>query len=323
MPWGAVAGALVSGGASYLSSKEKAKGQTTSDPQFVVDASKDAIDRATEISKRPYTPYTGQRVASLSGNEREAYGKATSGAGQAELGKAGSLLDTMEDYSPSALEKFSNPYTEAVLTPQVRELNRTYDRERSALENSKAGSRGGDRSALMSSALERRHAESITDVTGRTYHDAFREANENFFRDSERKTRAAAAYQSLGGDMAKMNTQQIQDLMATGGVKRMLEQADLDFDLQQFTEARDWDTNNMKGLLDAIDTAKGTQRTTTGPQASPWGAALGAAATVAGAYFTGGGSLDPGWGSGKKGSEALDQMSRELPPITPIFPDRP
>lgn len=293
MPWGVAAAAIGAGGA-YASAKEANKGSKSSDPPWLVDASRDAVERSQEISRRPYTPFTGQRVASISGNEREAIGLAGERAGTSQLERAGQVLEGMEDYSTSALEKYRNPYTENVVQPQLRELNRTYESERSRLANSKGASRGGDRQALLESALERRHAESVADVTGRGYYEAHREANENFFRDSDRQQRAAQAWQSLGGDVSRMNTQQIQDLMATGGLTRLLEQADLDFDYQTFTEARDWDTNNMKGLLDAISTAKGTERTETGPQASPWGAALGAASTIAGMYFTG------NMGGGKK-----------------------
>lgn len=286
MPWGVAAAAVAAGG-SYLSAKQQAKGSKTSDPPWVQEASRTALDKATTISNRQYTPYAGQRVAGLSRNELSAEDMARSTEGRSYLDKAGGELGKMQDFSSSALERYKNPYIESVLQPQLREQNTAYQREKSALANSKADARGGDRQVLAQSALQRNHMQNITDVTGKTNADAYTAATQAFFQDQDRHARAAQAYQSLGGDVSRMNTQQIQDLMATGGTRRLLEQADLDFDYQQFTENRDWDTNNLEPLLNAISASKGVSRTTTGPQASPWGQALGAAATVAGMYYTG------------------------------------
>lgn len=286
MPWGVAAAAVAAGG-SYLSAKQSAKGAKTSDPPWVQDAARSAIDKATVISNRSYTPYAGQRVAGMSGNEQQAESMSRDTTGRSYLEQAGSKLNSMEDFSSSALERYKNPYIESVLQPQLREQNRAYDSERSRLANTKSASRGGDRGVLAESALQRNHMENITDTTGKTYASAHDAATSAFFNDQDRKMRAAQSYQSLGGDVARMNTQQIQDLMATGGTRRLLEQADLDFDYQQFTEAQNWDTNNLEPLLNSISTAKGVSRTSTGPQANPWGQALGAASTVAGMYFTG------------------------------------
>jgi hypothetical protein len=107
---------------------------------------------------------------------------------------------------------------------------------------------------------------------------------------------AAKGLQSVSGDISQLNQQQYQDLMSSGGLDRALGQKQLDFNLSQFLEQRDWSVNNLSPLLSAIDASKGTQRNTStysGPN-SGVGQAIGAAATVAGAYFTGGKSTDEG-----------------------------
>jgi hypothetical protein len=285
---GAAIGAVGMVGSSLIGGKEKkAKSE---DPPWVQDAARSAIDRSTVIADREYTPYTGQRVADQSTNERRAGVLAREGneAAGSYYDRAASELEGMEDYSGEALQPYMNPYTDSVLQPQIREANRQYERGRSSILNSKASALGGDRAAFEASELERTHRENVSDITGRTYASAFQSAQQAFFQDQDRKTRAAAAWQDLGGDVTRMNTQQIQDLMATGGLDRLLSQADLDFDYQQFIENRDWDVTNLQPLLDSISTAKGVSRTSsTGDKAGAWGQALGAAATVAGMYFTG------------------------------------
>lgn len=306
MPY-AVAAAAIAAGGSYLSAKEANKGsKQTGDPAYVEDAKISALDKAKAISEREYTPYTGQRVASLSKNERTASNLAKSGnaKGLGYLDQAGSKLGEMQEFDSSTVEKYMNPYMEAVLQPQIREANSQYEKERSRLANSKAGAWGGDRGAFAESELERSYANNVSDLTGRTYANAFESARASFFQDEDRKMKAAQAYQSLGGDVSRMNREQIQDLMATGGTERLLEQADLDFDYKQFIENRDWDVTNLDPLLNAIAASKGSQMKG-GGQASPWGEALGAAATVAGMYFTGtgGGGSNAKYGSATSGGE--------------------
>lgn len=311
MPYAVAAAAIAAGGSIYSANKNAKSAKGTSDPGYVEDAKISALDKAKAISDKPYTPYTGQRVASLSGNEREASQLARTGneKGLGYLDKAGSELGKMEDFSKDSVSKYMNPYMESVLQPQIREANAQYAREKSQLDNSKAGAWGGDRAAFSASELERNHMNNVSDLTGKTYANAFESAKGSFFQDQDRRTRAAAAYQSLGGDVSKMNRDQIQDLMATGGTERLLQQADIDFDVQQFTENRDWDTHNLEPLLNAIAASKGGVMKDS-KQASPWGQALGAASTVAGAYFTGGSSLSSAdaakIGSGSYANDALN-----------------
>lgn len=292
MPYGYVAAAAISayGAKSSADKNAKAAGKN-SDPWYLEDAKHTALDKAKAISDKTYTPYTGQRVASLTDNERTASALARTGSADARgyLTKAGNAVDSsLEDFSGDNVKKYMNPYLESVLTPQIREQNAQYERDKASLLNSKAGAWGGDRVAFQSSQLEKNHMNSVSDITGKTYASAYDNARQTFFADKDRQQRAAQAYQSVAGDITKLNTQQIQDLMATGGTERLLSQANLDFNYQQFTENRDWDTHNLQPLLDSIAAAKGgVMKDSTAPNA--WGQALGAASTVAGMYFTGGG----------------------------------
>jgi len=289
MPWGVAAAAVAAGG-SYMSSKNANKGNKR--PSYMTEGENYAVDRARNIAERPFQAYTGQRVAGMSGNEQQASELARSGTDKATgfMDQAGSELGKISDFSGEEIDKYTNPFIERVLSPQLRVANEEYDRNRASLLNSKAGALGGDRAAFQESELTRNHLNNVSDLTGKTYAEAFESAKSSFFQDQDRHMRASQAYQSLGGDVSRMNTQQIQDLMATGGVDRLLKQADLDFDFSEFARAQGWDTQNLQPLLDALGTGQGGERNRPA-ESSPWGAALGAAATVAGAYFTGGGNL--------------------------------
>lgn len=261
-------------------------------PAWLESGSKQAVQMGENIANRTYTPYTGERVAGLAGNERSASNLARYGADESRqlYGEAEGQLGSMEDYSGSALAKYQNPYTEAVLQPQLRDLNTQYGTARTQLLNSKAGAFGGDRAALEESQLEKGHRQAIADTTGKTYSDAFLQGQQAFFQDQNRKIASAQALEQVGGQIDQLNRGQVQDLMATGGTDRLLQQANLDFDYGQFIENRDWDVTNLQPLLASLQVPH-TTTTESKQSGGAFGQILGAAATVAGAYFSGGTSL--------------------------------
>jgi hypothetical protein len=283
------AGATVVAGVGGALASKPSGGSSTKDPVWLSGAKEDLVSRGSELSRREHTAYTGDRVAELSENETEASQLARTGGQKAaeSMDKAQSALDgSMTEYSDSALEQYTNPYTERVLKPQLQKQNDQYDRSKAALANNKGGAWGGDRSAFAASELEKNHMEQVEEISGKAYKDAWSEANDLFFKDSARKQSAAQTYAQFAGDTSRMNTQQIQDLMATGGTERLLKQAGLDADYAAFLEARDWDVNNLDTLIQAIGAAGGNTTTTkTGGSSGAIGTALGAGATLAGLYF--------------------------------------
>jgi hypothetical protein len=310
MPWGAAIGAVGAlGSAAINKSGAKTGSQNTSDDAAVTQATDSALSQAETIAQRAYTPYNGQVVAPLSSNEQQAYGQASGGSAlnqeaAGDYGKAESALGSIDDYNSSTVGKYMDPYVSSVLTPQLNQENINYQQQRNTLLNSKAGAFGGDRSALEEGQLDYQHGQNTSAMTGKAYSDAYTNAQNAFFQDQSKKVNAANAYDQVGGDASKLNTQQVQDLMATGQVSRALQQSQLDFNYSQFVENRDWSVNNLQPLLQTIGAAKGTNVTTTkyGAPSNPASAAIGAAATVAGAYFTGG-------KSGSSGSSSSGSMN--------------
>lgn len=293
MPWGAAIGAVGSLGAAAINSSGNTRGQTTttqSSPQTVA-ASNFALNQAQNIAQRPFTPYTGQVVANMAPNQQQAVSTAQSSAGQGQnlVNQGASKLSNLPTYSSSALQPYVDPYAQAVLNPQLRQENLAFQQEKESLLNSKAGAFGGDRSALQETGLERTHLQNVTDLTGKTMSDAFRNAQQAFFQDSNRQIAASQALTQAGGEVSKLNTQDIQNLMATGGLQQVLQQSQLDFNYNQFLQAQNWSISNLQPLLDTIGVANGVSRTSTiyNPRSSVAGQVLGAASAITGAYFTG------------------------------------
>lgn len=297
MPWGAAIGAVGALGAAAINKKGQSStgGSSSSDSPETIAATNTALSKATDISNRGYTPYTGQVVQGLSDQEKQ--GQSLIDPNSTANTKASSLLDQaagdingIKQYNTENLKSYMDPYVSSVLTPQLEQENIDYNAQKSALANNKAGAFGGDRAALAQSGLDYAHKQTIAGDVGNAYSKAYTNAQQAFFQDASKQMNAAKGLQSVSGDVSKLNEQQYQDLMSSGGLTRALGQKQLDFNLSQFLEQRDWSVNNLSPLLSAIDASKGTQRTTntySGPN-SGVGQAIGAAATIAGAYFTGG-----------------------------------
>jgi hypothetical protein len=276
MPW-AVAAAAVAAGGAYAASDNAKKG--AQGPASLKAGRKQAMSRASEIADRPYEAYDGQRVAGASRNERMAseLARSTNTSVQSDLDSSrDELRKSQLDFNGENLNTYMNPYLDVAYKAQ----NEAYDKGKTSLLNSKAGAWGGDRVAFEESELDRAHMDSL----GKISYDAYNAASQNFFQDQDRHARAAAAWRETAGDTANMNRQQIQDLMATGGLDRVLNQAQLDFDYGQFIEERDWDVTNLQPLLAAIGVNNGAPGKPNNEDSIA--SAVGAAATVAGAYFS-------------------------------------
>lgn len=260
------------------------------------------LDKATRLSDRPYTAFDGRRVAGVSGNEQAgitaASRNAASGVGRAYLDKAGSQIDSVaaNEFSGENVKKYMDPYVEGVVNTALRKQKQAYGAKSSQLKSQAAsrGAFGSDRQTMLESNLDKSNLEAVGDLTSAGYSDAFRNAQQMWGADNERKTRAADAYRAVGNDVTRMDSAQIEDLMKTGGVSRVLEQMQLDTDYSVFLEKRDWDVTNLQPLMQALGVGAGA-RNPMGSAArggSEAGQMLGAVSAIVG-YFgsrSGGGS---------------------------------
>lgn len=390
----------------------QSSGSQTYDP-FVGAASRSALARATELSNRKYTPYTGQRIAGMSVNEQQAGALARTGYDDARrmitegtsavegggtnafLGEGADLVrgSATNQYGDEAAAAFRagagnygdsqqminastrgfndafksgdiDPYMRNIADPMERRANEDYEAQRQAqnAQLAMSGAFGGSGQVLADSQLRSRYDANLQDIRGAAFDraigvysddqnrklaggqalgsiaaqeaadrrasggalaalgDSDRSAKYNAGtaltamgeQDAMRKIGVGQTKIQAGNTLAGMNSQQVQDLMATGGIERVLQQANLDFDYGQFLEKRDWDVNNLAPLLNTLQAIpKDVYQNMTSKQVAEEvtksggaGQVLGLAATVAGAFFTGGASLAVGAGATAAGAGA-------------------
>lgn len=275
------------------------------------------LERGQKLADRPYTPYRGERVAGLSQNENMAMGLARTAPADSRtyLDKAGAQIDSVagSEWNADTAKKYMDPYVGGVVNTALRNENTAYQQDQNDLraKATSQGAFGGSRATLLEAAGTGKHLQAVGDITTAGYSAAYKNAFSGWQADNDRKLGAARAYQSVGGDIAKLNSDQIQDLMQTGGADRVLRQITDDTNYQAFIEKRDWDVSNLQPLIQSIAAARGgnVQRDTSKTDAAT--SALGSIASLVGYYGSRSGGSSSG-GATAGSSAAASRTVTEL-----------
>lgn len=263
--------------------------------QPLIDARNFALSRAQDLVKRPYVKYEGERVAGLSGNEQQAgfLAKNSVDESQGLVRKGVGQLDQMSDWNSQTRDKYMNPYTSGVTDVALRNENKAYLQNANALKAKSAsmGAFGGDRATMLESQLDKSHLQTVGDITATGNDQAYKEAVSTWQADNNRRIASSEAYRAAGNDLTNMTSQQISDLMRTGGAGRAIDQLNLDVKYSDFVENRDWETNNLQPLLQLVGAARGNTGGGAVGTAGNAGQVIGAISAIAG--FFGGGSSAP------------------------------
>ena len=279
-----------------MSSKKKE--QKREIPAWLREGSEQAVGMARDIAERPYEAFEDQRVAGIDPNEQAAYNLVRQGSGYEEdLEKSRTFAEqsgqSWVDLGDEGRQAYMNPFIKGALDPAAREIREEGLKQRNLVgqQAGMAKAFGGARATLLETETGRATTQELGDLYGEGYARAYESAATRFDKDRVAAYGAAESFRAIGSQAQTQLTQQAQSLLVTGGLKRSLEQANLDFDYFQFIEARDWDITNLQPLLAALSTVPHGETMTTKTSGGEFQAVLGAAATVAGAYFTGGMSL--------------------------------
>lgn len=250
MSWGAIGGAAITTAGSLLGG-----GGNGGPPRWLRKANKAAVGRAEELSNRPYSSYTGDRVAGLSGNERQA-GALARNWGAATQPYFDDLRSNAQ-FDPSQLSQYENPYLDRVLKARQRVIGDEYGRQLGVLTRNQSATdafRTG-RSDLARSRLDDNRMLALDDAEGEARAGAYQSALGAY--QSNQQLRYNSDMGALGATLDSQRGQ-YGALMGSGGVERSIRQGQMDFDYGQFLEGRDWDVNNFGITLDALRTAQGS-----------------------------------------------------------------
>lgn len=305
MPAGWVtAGAAAIGAGESIAGNQAAAGAqkaNNANNAIVSGAQNTMLGQAEGIANTPFTPYSGTMAAPLSSNEQQGVSLASStaagGVAQGDVAQGTSLLASEQPWSAATEAKYASPYTNAVEQAALANQNQSYLKSLSGLQAGEGGtdSFGNARNAIAEADLTSQNNLNVGTLTANLNQQAYDSAIQTWQADNQMKTAAANAYMNAGNDITQMTSDQISDLMKTGGVQQVTAQTGLTDAYNEFLRQQGWSANQLGSLISAVSASKG------GPQAAPvqsniGNQLLGLGSTLAGLW--GGGSSTSSYASG-------------------------
>lgn len=250
--------------------------------------------RAEEAYQEPYVPYTGQRLAEVTPEQRVAFsglesfltevdpvtGERTFKApAQQELdiakGLASQGVAGLGDISAAQLqEKYMSPFQQAVTDIQKREFAKEATRreqQRAALAG-KAGAFGGSRDVLERMLGEEATQRGLSDIQAAGSQKAYESALQQFRADQAAKMAGAAQFAQLGQSEQALGLSGLGALQAAGEAQRGLEQQPLDIAYEEFARQQTYplqQIQDLSGVYRGFQMQPSTYKTAATYQAPP------------------------------------------------------
>lgn len=238
---GSATSSLLSGGAGGGGGATQVT--TPQAPDWLQQGWQDLVTQAQGINAQPFTPYTGQAVAPLSGDESTAFQSlrdlmgSSNGAFQ---GAQNTLSDVMgraiNGPTASQVQGLMNPYTQDVLQQQNLLTMQNYDRQMGSLKSqaANAGAFGGSGDYLQRTMAQKNLGQqlSMNNVTGLS--NAYNQAMGQFNTNTQTMGQTAFGQANLASQQQNLNTAGASALAGAGATQRGIGQQQNTFDYNEF-----------------------------------------------------------------------------------------
>jgi hypothetical protein len=250
--------------------------------------------RSEKAYQEPYVPYTGQRLAEVTPEQRVAFsglesfltevdpvtGERTFKApAQQELDIAKGLsaqgVAGLGDISAAQLqEKYMSPFQQAVTDIQKREFAKEATRreqQRAALAG-KAGAFGGSRDVLERMLGEEATQRGLSDIEATGSQKAYESALQQFRADQAAKMAGATQFAQLGQSEQALGLSGLGALQAAGEAQRGLQQQPLDIAYEEFARQQTYplqQVQDLSGIYRGFQMQPSTYKTAATYQAPP------------------------------------------------------
>jgi hypothetical protein len=197
---------------------------------WVGDYVTNALGQGAALASAPYQAYQGPLTAGASNLQQQAF------AGASDIASAGYTPGSfVGGFGSTQAAQYMNPYIQASLDPQLRELQRASDiaRMSDAARLTNAGAFGGSRQAIMESEGRRNLLDKQQELIGTGYKSAYDTGLGQFNKERE----AEDASRRFSADFGLKSVGQLADL---GAVQRGITSEGLAADRAQFQEERDF-----------------------------------------------------------------------------------
>lgn len=280
-----------------------------------------AAQSVQNVATQPFTPYTGERVATTSPLEQRAFNTAASYNLPEEYGTASSAMEQgirgllsrgqgdnrFSELSDQARQQYMNPYQSSVTDIAKREAETEFLKNQSQLRARAAGAGafGGSRATLLETEANRGYGQLQNDITTKGLMQAYEDAKKLYQQEFQNETGAleSAISGARGlGDLARTMSQdelaRVGQMAELGQQQRGVEQAKADAAYSNYLDARDYPMERAKLFATGISGLSGGYGTKTEqtPEPSTLNSILGTVATGAGILGDlGDGDAGKGW----------------------------
>lgn len=183
---------------------------------WVGDYVTDMLGKGQALSNQPYQAYKGPLTAGASDLQKQAF------AGISDIAQGGYTPTTYSGgiFDTTQAQKYMNPYIQAALDPQLKEMQRQSDIARlaDASRLTSAGAYGGSRQAIMEAEGRRNLLEKQGAAIGQGYQTAYDKAMAQYNADQARRLeaeRAGEASRQYSADYGLKSAREMADLGAT------------------------------------------------------------------------------------------------------------
>jgi hypothetical protein len=197
---------------------------------WVGDYVTNALGQGAALANAPYQAYGGPLTAGASDLQQQAF------AGASDIATAGFTPGEFSGgFGAKQAAQYMNPYLQASLEPQLKELQRQSDIARldDASRLTKAGAFGGSRQAIMESEGRRNLLDKQAGLIGSGYKSAYDTGLGQFNKERE----SEEASRQFGANFGLKTVDQLANM---GAVERGITSEGLAADKKQFEEERDF-----------------------------------------------------------------------------------
>ena len=247
-------GSTVTGGATGAGGVPLDTSKTSTLSPWVGDYVTGALGQGAAAAAAPYQAYKGPLTAGESTLQQQAF------AGASDLASTGyTPAQYMGGFNAQQAQQYMNPYLQASLDPQLKELKRQSDIARlsDASRLTQAGAFGGSRQAIMESEGRRNLLDKQADVLSTGYKQAYDTGLGQYQKERE----AEEASRQFGANYGMKSVEQLANL---GGIQRGITSEGVAADKAQFEEQREYAYNMPKyqlGLLSGLPIGASTTST--------------------------------------------------------------
>ena len=293
-------------------------------PEWMDTAGQNLWKQAQDIAARPYQAYTGQRVSQFTPAEIDAQNRALafsrSNVGGAALDQSMGATRAGTEYNAKSildmgLEKYMNPYLQNVSDRAMSDIQRqqTMAQQQNAQSAAAAGAFGGSRHGVAEAETARNYGDIYANQMANMYSNAFTNAAglaqgdiTNAYNAQNLRLNAANQLANMAGTQRQFGLQDIDVANQVGREQRKLDQAQQDFNYQQWQEEQNYPMRQLaiqQGTLFGMPHGSTTTTTSTGGSGGsdplmgaaggamagasfgPWGAAIGGTVGLLGSLF--------------------------------------